>query len=353
MTTNHDVPKDQLLLFAENFLKDDKYDINIVLDNGIAAKANKTVLVTKSTFFSNKLEEISRKELRLNVWASQTSLDLVVKYYYTGHMNFESLDVNDLLILLNLLKFLEVEIYDGVRTFTVSKIRENMSSTLKMVSNFKEVEYLAPDLLEMILNEFLHSRNDEKKEGSSKDNLTAEDHGQCFQIFFNWLQGNVQADFKFKKRISKMFDLRKFDSNMLLKEVRSSELFTEKEVLDVMGERVKELERLRSANKAFASENKVLHGRLFARTSRIKALADSNQKLKRELDVAVKIGTDTRINFKRLSAYNAAVMKERDDAMKERDEAVTNQKFLVCRVMVKKMKLDKDRAEERGSNNDE
>jgi len=346
MTTNHDVPKDQLLLFAENFLKDDKYDINIVLDNGIAAKANKTVLVTKSTFFSNKLEEISRKELRLNVWASQTSLDLVVKYYYTGHMNFESLDVNDLLILLNLLKFLEVEIYDGVRTFTVSKIRENMSSTLKMVSNFKEVEYLAPDLLEMILNEFLHSRNDEKKEGSPNDNLTAEDHRQCFQIFSNWLQGNVNADLKFKKRISKMFDLRKFDSNMLLKEVRSSELFTEKEVLDVMGERVKELERLRSANKAFASENKVLHGRLFARTSRIKALADSNQKLKRELDVAVKIGTDTRINFKRLSAYNAAVMKERD-------EAVTNQKFLVCRVMVKKMKLDKDRAEERGSNNDE
>jgi len=370
MTEYHDLTNDQKLLIADKFLKDETFDVNIVLDNGVAAKANKIVLATESTYFKAKLGTIDVDELRLNVRASKTSLDLVLKYFYTGQMILE-LDVKELLILLNLLKFLDID-SDDVHAFTVSKMRENMTSNLKMVSNFKEVEYLAPELLEMILTEFLHPRNDEKKEASSDDNSTAEDHCQCFQIFFNWMQGNVDADFTFKRRISKMFDLSKFDSKLLLKEAKKSKLFTDQEIIDVLGKRDEELTLLKSENKdlscklsvktsenkAFAdannnlqSEIKDLHGRLLARTSRIKALTDSNYKLKRELDVAVKIGTDTRINFKRLSTYNAGVIEERDDAMMQLeevrmklDEAVNNKKFLDCRVLVKKMKLDKDRA---------
>jgi len=360
MTEKYDLTKGQKLLFADKFLEDDRFDVNIVLDNGVAAKANKIVLAAKSKYLAAKLGILD--ELRLNVRASKASLDVVLKFFYTGQMCLE-LDIKELLILLNLLKFLEIETYDDVHAFTVSKMRENVSSNMKMVSNFKEVEYLVPNLLEMILTEFLHSRNDEKKEGYSNNNFTAEDHSQCFLIFFNWLQGNSDADFKFIKRISKMFDLRKFDNKMLLKEVRSSKLFTEEEIFDVMGNRDDELRLLRRYNKAFAganncliSRNKYLSDKLLVKTSENKALEKLNNKFKRELNMAVKIGTETRINFKRLSAYNAVVMKELDDVMKKRDDAMkqlgearkqldeaeTNQKHLNCRVMVKKLKLDND-----------
>jgi len=351
MAEKHDLTKVQKLLIADKFLEDDRFDVNIVLDNGVAAKANKIVLAAKSKYLAAKLGILD--ELRLNVRASKASLDVVLKFFYTGQMCLE-LDIKELLILLNLLKFLEIENYNHVHAFTVSKIRENVSSNLKMVSNFKEVEYLVPNLLEMILTEFLHSRNDEKKEGSSNNNFTAEDHSQCFQIFFNWLQGNPDADFKFSKRISKMFDLRKFDNKMLLKEVRSSKMFTEEKIFDVLGNRDYELRLLRRDNCWQRSRNKVLNDKLLVKTSENKALEGSNNKLKRKLDMAL---------FKRLSAYNAAVMKELDDVMKKRDdamkqlgearkqldearkqldEAVTYQKHLNCRVMVKKLKLDNE-----------
>ena len=141
-----------------------------------------------SSFFSKQLEENlvctsdgKFLEIEVNTSSTKEALDLVIRYFYTGKMNFESLSLKDLLDLLNLLVFLEMyELYTLVEVFTKKKIEEGsfslekiliLSSTaeaycfysiissmhfyldqnISYVSKLHEVRYLSQDFLEDLI----------------------------------------------------------------------------------------------------------------------------------------------------------------------------------------------------------
>merc|ERR1719342_1939982 len=106
-----------------------------------------------------------------------------MKYLYTGKMDFETLTLKDLLDLMNLLKFLDLEVFSEVEKFTKNKIedgecslekmlilsstaeaynfdkivcaiRENLDENMSDISKLPEVKYLSSDTLEWLLQDY-------------------------------------------------------------------------------------------------------------------------------------------------------------------------------------------------------
>ena len=139
MSVNHEA---KLVENISNLLKKDTFkDTGIRLNNGVMVEANKVILASMSTFFCKQLEEMlvctsDGKFLEIDVNTSSTKkiLDLVIRYFYTGKMYFEALSLKDLLDLLNLLAFLDMnELYTLVEDFTRKKIDEGSFSLEKIL----------------------------------------------------------------------------------------------------------------------------------------------------------------------------------------------------------------------------
>ena len=116
MAVNHEA---KLIENITNMMKRDSFnDVRIRLSNGVQIDANKGILSAMSTFFFKKLHENEVQkstsdgkflEVDLDISSTKDMLELVIKYLYTGKMDFESLILKDLIDLLNLLKFLELD----------------------------------------------------------------------------------------------------------------------------------------------------------------------------------------------------------------------------------------------------
>jgi len=248
--------------------RDSFNDIEIRLNNGVQVVANKVILAAMSSFFEKHLNDkllcsSSGKllEVDINVSSTKEVFDLVIRYFYTGIMNFESLPLKDLLDLLNLLVFLDLkELFTLVEEFTRNKIREGsfslekvliLSSTAEAycfysivssmlffldlnlcdVSKLPEVRYLSHAFLGDLINDM-------------EGNCSREKYFSKFEVMTAWLaEKENEVDEEAKNKLISMFDLEKFSNHQLTTAVRKSRLFKESSILDVVGKSVLNLER--------------------------------------------------------------------------------------------------------------
>ena len=149
--------------------------------------------------------------------STKEMLDLVIKYFYTGEMNFDSLCLKDLLDLLNLLLFLNIEqLTTVVKEFIINKMKKGgflleklliLSSTaeaycfkeivssmvsflgLKIsdISKLPEVRYMSCEFLESLVSD-------------AKVNVNNATFFARFETVRSWIESNdVIDDVKMKK----------------------------------------------------------------------------------------------------------------------------------------------------------
>ena len=233
------------------------------------------------------------------------SMEIVLKFLYTGKMDCDSLSLRDIFDLMKLLELMEEkDLFLDVEEYLIEKLEDRQfpiekvlllakvceDSNFKRISNkmldyiceskddvedFPEVRYLSSSFLEMLIDDkrWVIDCDDMKVEDAEKntgdvDNIDSikgdqeleEDteeseydllenfHFEMFKMFVNWLSGNPDCGSDFKERILKMFDLDKFESEELTY-VRQSSLFSDKDVFDALVQKnvllKKENERLK------------------------------------------------------------------------------------------------------------
>jgi len=266
MSVNHEA---KLLEKITNLMTNDSFnDVRIRMSNGVQVEANKVILAAMSDFFNEKLQENVTKdqflEIDLEISSTKEMLELVMKYLYTGKMDFETLSLKDLLDLMNLLKFLDLEVFSEVEKFTIKKIDdgecalekmlilcstaeaynfdeivcaiwENLDENISDVSKLPEVKYLSNDTLEELVQD-LYDYDD-----YDFGDYDYERFFPRFETLTSWLESNeVEEDLK--TTLLSYFDLGRFTNNQLTSSVRESKLFSESSILDVLSEKVTNLE---------------------------------------------------------------------------------------------------------------
>jgi len=252
--------------------KDSVNDVRIRLSNGVQVDANKVILAAMSDFFNEKLQENVTKdqfhEIDLEISSTKEMLELVMKYLYTGKMDFEALSLKDLLDIMNLLKFLDLEVFSEVEKFTkkkiedgecslekmlilsstaeaynfddiVTAIRENLDENVSDISKLPEVKYLSIDTLKWLVQDYSNGYDD--LFFGHDDDYDEERFFPRFQTMASWLESN-EVNEDVKKRLLSFFDLKRFTNNQLTSSVRKSKLFSEASILDVLSEKVTNLE---------------------------------------------------------------------------------------------------------------
>jgi len=266
MSFNHE---NQLLKNISEFItRDSINDVRIRLKNGVQIEANKVILSVLSVFFKEKIEEkLPTKdhflEIDFDISSTKEMLELVIEYLYTGKMTTEKLCLKDLLDLLNLLRFLNLEIFSEVKEFTKTKINDGgfsfeklliLSSTAEAqdfqelndlmlnyldlniceVSKLPEVKYLSSDSFGFLIERKIEANN-------NKDDYHNKRFFPRFETLTSWLSSN-EVNEVLKLKFTSMFDLRKFTSNQLTSSVRESKLFSESSIVDVLSLTVTSLE---------------------------------------------------------------------------------------------------------------
>jgi len=295
MAVNH---KATLVDNVTNLMSCDSFnDVRVRLNNGVQVEANKVILAAMSTFFRKELHEnltntYDGKFLEVDVDISSTKemLDLVIKYFYTGEMNFDSLCLKDLLDLLNLLLFLNIEqLTSVVKEFIINKMKKGgflleklliLSSTaeaycfkeivssmvtflgLKIcdISKLPEVKYMSCEFLESLVSD-------------AKVNVNNATFFARFETIRAWIESNDVIDDVKMKFISK-FDLENFTVQQLTSSVRESKLFSDSSILDVLSKTVLELK----------AENEDLSELSNSQENTITELREENNNLKEEID---------------------------------------------------------------------
>jgi len=263
MSVNHEA---KLLEKITNLMTNDSFnDVRIRMSNGVQVEANKVILAAMSDFFNEKLQENVTKdqflEIDLEISSTKEMLELVMKYLYTGKMDLEALSLKDLLDIMNLLKFLNLEVFSEVEEFTKNKIeggecslekmlilsstaeaynfdnivtaiRDNLDENISDISKLPEVKYLSSDTLEWLVQDYCKDHDEDYDE---------ERFFPRFQTMASWLESNeVEEDLK--NDLLAYFDLERFTNNQLMSSVRKSKLFSESSILDVLSEKVTNLE---------------------------------------------------------------------------------------------------------------
>jgi len=285
MSVNHEA---KLLEKITNLMTNDSFnDVRIRMSNGVQVEANKVILAAMSDFFNEKLQENVTKdqflEIDLEISSTKEMLELVMKYLYTGKMDFEALSLKDLLDIMNLLKFLDLEVFSVVEEFTKKKIEDGEFSLEKMlilsstaeayefedvlfeiqeyleknisdISKLPEVKYLSSETLEYIVQDYY----EDDDEDNDYDN---ERFFPRFETLASWLENNEVTE-DVKKELLSYFDLERFTNNQLMSSVRKSKLFSESSILDALSESVTYLEdqigKLREEKQKTEDENIVL-----------------------------------------------------------------------------------------------
>jgi len=261
MSVNHEA---KLIKDITNLMTRDSFnDVRIRLSNGVQVDANKVILSARSTFFDKKFQENvtndKLQEIDLDISGTKEMLELVMKYFYTGKVNFEELSLKDLLDLLHLLEFFDLELFSEVEDFTKNKIVEGGFSFEKLLIlsctaetyKFDGIRYEMISYLDRNISEI--SKLPEIKYLSSKillDLIEEIDGGDYddeafvprFETVSSWLDANHEVDEELKEKLLSMFDLKRFTNQQLTSSVRKSKLFPESAILDVLSQSVTNLE---------------------------------------------------------------------------------------------------------------
>jgi len=237
-------------------------DLRITLKNGVQVEANKVILSAMSSFFDRKLHEKLTSdqflEIEIDISCSKEILDLVIQFFYTGKMSFESLSLKELFDLLYLLQLFESKVFSVVENFTRNQINEDSFSLedLLMLSRTAE-DYNFVDIISSMIKCFKSKINEvsklEELKRLSSNFLEAlvhtkgEDVKNClyvtkFEILTTWLESNKISE-ELKTKLLSNFDLRKFTNRQLSSFVRKSKLFLESSILDVLCNSILDLEK--------------------------------------------------------------------------------------------------------------
>jgi len=278
MSVNHE---DKLVENVSNLITCDSFnDVRIRLSNGVHVDANKVILSAMSTFFhkeligklSNPIDGLFLMKVDVDISSTKEMLDLVIKYFYTGKMTYESLCLKDLLDLLHLLLFLQLEALSTVvEEFIINKIKKGgfmpeklliLSSTaeafdlkaivstmvsflrhnISKVSELPEVKYISYEILEKLL----------KEAEVLEEVFQKEVFFPRFQTVRSWIASNDVTD-EVRMKLISMFELKNFTVQQLTSSVRESKLFSESSILDVLSKTVlglqEEVEGLKKTSK--------------------------------------------------------------------------------------------------------
>merc|ERR1712098_867559 len=205
-------------------------------------------------------------EIRFNITSSKAALDVVMGYFYTGKIDYSSFGLSDLLDILKLTRYMEMELKSQVENYLIQEMKDDQFKlgdilllindlvkskfdkvkdevlnhlylNIENVSTHLEVKHVSQSFLEDLL------RKDEKAKEVETDAKSTEDDEENvklrqvykFDIFVNWLRGNEDCDQQYKNRMIKLFDLTKFPLDALFFKVRASNFYTEREILDALG----------------------------------------------------------------------------------------------------------------------
>ena len=141
MLISHD---GQLVSDISSLLNNNAYnDVTIMLNNGVKLEANKLVLSARSKFFAHLIQgkNTVQTEIKLDISALKGSLYLIVKYLYTGKMDLRFLSLGDLLDLLNLTKWMEMDLFSLVEGHIIKSVDDckfNTTSLLKQATLLEE-----------------------------------------------------------------------------------------------------------------------------------------------------------------------------------------------------------------------
>jgi len=356
MAVNHEA---MLVENVTNLMTCDTFnDVRIRLSNGVQVEANKVVLAAMSTFFRKKLQEkltnsidVKLLEVDVNVSSSKEMLDLVIKYFYTGKMTFEALCLKDLLDLLNLLLFLELEVLSTVvEKFIIDKIKkggfilekmlilsctaeaycfkEIVSSMLYYlglkindVSKLPEVKYMSFEFLESLIKD-------------AKDNYIKARFFARFETVRLWIETN-DVDDEVKNKLISMFDLKNFTVQQLTSTVRESKLFSDSSILDVLSETVIELQKdyeeldedvvsERKSNHELRKNIDTLKATIKAKEQTITSYYFRENEAKEKADRAIKEQNNAKTKAENLQTENTKLLTENSQLNKKLARAKKN-----------------------------
>lgn len=259
MSVNQEV---ELIENISNLMKRSSFnDLRITSKNGVQVEANKVILAAMSSFFDRKLHEKLTSdrflEIEIEISCSKEILELVIKFFYTGKMSFESLALKELLDLLYLLQLFESKVFSVVENFTINQINEDrfaledllMHSRTAEVYNFEEIISLmikcfrskidevsklqeVKNLSSNFLEALVHNNVEDAKSGLYETK---------FEIMTSWLESNKISE-ELKIKFLSNFDLRNFTNQQLISTVRKSKLFSDSSILDVLSNSILNLE---------------------------------------------------------------------------------------------------------------
>merc|ERR1719300_805283 len=226
-------------------------------------------------------------EVDVDISSTKEILDLVIKYFYTGEMNFDSLCLKDLLDLLNLLLFLNIEqLTSVVKEFIINKMKKGgflleklliLSSTAEAYC-FKEIVSSMVSFLGLKISDIsklpeVKYMSCESLVSDAKVNVNNATFFARFETIRAWIESNDVIDDVKMKFISK-FDLENFTVQQLTSSVRESKLFSDSSILDVLSKTVLELK----------AENEDLSELSCSQKNTITELREENNNLEEEID---------------------------------------------------------------------
>jgi len=336
-------------------------DLRIKLKNGVQLDANKVILAAMSPFVDQKLNEKITSdqflEIEIDIMCSKEILELVIKFFYTGKMNFDSLVLRELLDILYLLRLFEVEEFTEIEKFTSRQIEEgefilaellklssvaeaynldaivsSMISCLKQnisdVSELPEVSYISSKFLEDLIN-----LNDEVNQDDG------ELHSTKFEIVTSWLRSNTISD-ELKIKLHSIFDLRKFTNQQLTSTVRDSKLFSDSSILDALSNLILDLEKnLEEKTKSFNIDLDWKNFVIGDRDRTIKSLERELETLKNEAESKTK-SFDLELNWKNF------VIANREEKIQNLKESI-NEKTEETKILEKLSRIQLSRKSRR------
>jgi len=234
-------------------------DIIISLDDDQeSVMANKVVLCARSPYFAKIFNNnVYNPYEKIQLDSSKNTFVKVLQFLYTVKMEIDSLGMKDILELLKLLEQLEMfDIFKVIKTFVLKKLKDFKYSTedvlegaaLSEAFRFDEIKEEIFACISLSCSKF--SRLPEVKVLSnafveklvSHDGIKEENKVDLFTLVANWMKDNVCEE-DFKNRLLANFDIKSFTAEELLTVVRMSCLFSEGDILDIVGEKVSSLQK--------------------------------------------------------------------------------------------------------------
>ena len=246
--------KDQLLADISRCFQDDLYtDMTLIMSDGVSIKTSKFLLSCRCPFFATmffgSMIESKGKEIKLNCCDS-TTMNIILTYLYKGFVKLSSLSIESLLDVLETSRLLCLDLLvEGVQLHLQTMFYDGTCSIGDVLlvydwcvgNKFEEFSYevLEEISLRMILDNPLFSELSSEaliKIILSRKYSTAE--VDLFACVSWWLDHQTELPHQIKENVLSCITLENIESGYLDTEVRSSGLFSNSNISDVLEKQI-------------------------------------------------------------------------------------------------------------------